>query len=233
MIASPQTRRRRWTFVPLLGIAAVTLAASACGDDDDDVLITEPVNVTVTAAFRDPNFNFQTLKTFAMPDTVVQFAPLTGQPLAVSRAFDQTILNQVRADLIARGYVQVADPRTTTPSFVVLVGTTATENYNAFVSYPWFGVWGFYPGWGFYAPGFDTSWGIVFPYANVGITSIARGSLVIDIIPTATVNPLGRTVSAAWTGLATTLLNGTTTNATVAAAIDEIFAKSPYLVAGP
>jgi len=129
----------------------------ACGDDDDIVA----VNPTAVTTFNDASFNFASLHTFAMPDTVVHFAPLTGTPLTVTRQFDQTALNQVRADFLARGYTQVTAGAGVTPDFVVLVGATATTNYNAFVGYPWFSTWGFYSGWAFYAPGFDTSWGVV------------------------------------------------------------------------
>jgi hypothetical protein len=95
-----------------------------------------------------------------------------------------------------------------------------------------YGIWGFWPGWGWYAPGFDNGWNIVYPwFPVVGVTAYERGTLVLDLIPTATVNPLGRSIRSAWAGVATGILNGTHTAATIDAAIDRMFILSPYLTA--
>ncbi len=216
-------------------LAGVVLLA-ACGDKNVITSVVPPTNIVTTAVatFKDSTFDFTTLHTFAMPDTVVQFPPATGTPLAVTRQFDQVALNQVRADLIARGYVEVTDPQTTMPDFVVLTGVTATTNYNAFVGYPFFVTWGFYPGWGFFTPGFNNSWTIAFPwFPVVGATAYDRGTLVVTIIPTKTINPLNESITAAWAGVASALLNGNITSSTVTSAIDAMFAQSPYLTASP
>jgi hypothetical protein len=205
---------------------------SACDDDDDFVNVIPPSGNAV-ATFKDSNFNFQTLRTFSMPDTVVHIAPLTGTPTSISRAYDRTALDQVRQNLLSRGYTQVTNPGSVRPDVVVLVGATATTNYNAWVGYSWYGAYGFY-NWGWYAPGFDTSWGIVYPwYGYVGVTSYDRGTLIVDMIPTVTVNPLAKTVQSVWAGVATAVLDGTITAAGVSAAVDRMFELSPYLVAGP
>src|SRR5262249_6986897 len=154
--------------------------------------------------------------------------PVTGTPLAVSREFDQATLDRVRQDFIARGYTEITNPQTVRPDFVVLVGATATQTYNAFVGYSWFSVWGFYSGWGWFAPGFNTTWGIVYPWFGVvGVTSFERGTLVVDLIPTSSVNTTARTIKSAWTGVASSLLDGTINQSTIDAAIDEMFRLSP------
>ena len=236
MIGTTEARRRARALLPTVGLVAGfggLLSLGACDDTNDVNLIVPPVTKVVTV-FKDSTFNFASLHTFAMPDTVIHFNPVTGTPIAVSRQFDAVALNQVRQNLLNRGYTQVSDPRTTTPSFVVLVGATATTNYNAFVGYSWFSLWGFYSGWGWFAPGFTTAWGIVYPwFPVVGVTAFDRGTLIVDLIPTASVNPTNRTIRSAWTGVATALLDGTITNATVTAAIDQMFALSPYLTAVP
>jgi hypothetical protein len=199
---------------------------AACNDDDD---ITGPTGIVTTV--RDQTFNFTSLHTFAMPDTIVQFVPLTGSPLVVSRSFDQVALNEVRQNLLARGYTQVTDPQTTRPDFVVLVGSTATTNYDAYVTYPWYNIWGFYPGWGWYAEGFNSSWNLVYPwYPQIGVTAYDRGTLVVTLLPTASVSALSQTIDASWAGIASALLNGTITSTSVANAVDEMFQQSPYLI---
>jgi hypothetical protein len=221
--------RRMCTLLPAIGL--LTGMAVACDDDDDIVgVIPTPVVRTV----RDPAFNFSNLKTFAMPDTVAHFAPLTGTPLAVSREFDRTVLDQVRANLLARGYVQVTNPILNQPDFVVLVGATATQTYDAYATYSWYPYYGYYSGWGWYAPGFTSDWTIVYPfYGSVGVTTLERGTFLVTLVPTLTVNPLAKNFNAEWAGSATSLLEGGATENLVKAAVDEMFTQSPYLVARP
>src|SRR5262245_6819724 len=230
MIHTRVTRHRAQVIVRsgrlLVGLVAL-LGVAACGDDDNIVI---PSSQVIVTTFRDSTFNFGALTTFSMPDTVIHFQPVTGTPIPVTRQFDATILNQVRADFLARGYTEAAPG--TLASFVVLVGATESENYNAWIGYPWFTYWGYWPGWAFFTPGFDNSWTIIYPwYPVVGVTAYSRGTLIVDLIPTAQVNPLGRSIQSAWAGVATGLLTSSPTNAGVAAVIDQMFALSPYLVA--
>jgi hypothetical protein len=226
MIGTANTSRRARALCTLIGLVGLMGSLAACDDDG----ITGPTGVVT--AIRDQSFNFSTLHTFAMPDTVVQFTAVTGSPIAVSRTYDHTALDEVRQNLVMRGYTEVANPLNTRPDFIVLVGSTATTNYDAYVAYPWYDVWGFYPGWGWYAPGFNSTWSLVYPwYPQIGVTAYDRGTLVVTIIPTAGVSPTGRTINASWAGVASALLNGTITSNAVSAAVDEMFQKSPYLSA--
>ena len=93
--------RRGRTLLTAIAALGVIVGMTACDDDDDD--FTGPTT-GVVRAFADSSFNFSALKTFAMPDTVAHFTALSGTPEDPSRAYDQTILNQVRTDLLARGY---------------------------------------------------------------------------------------------------------------------------------
>jgi hypothetical protein len=62
---------------------------------------------------------------------------------------------------------------------------------------------------------------------------VDTGTLIVDLVPTLSVNPLGKTISSAWAGVAAALLNGTVTATTVTDAINQMFALSPYLTATP
>jgi len=213
-----------------VGGIAVLAGAASCSDNDN--LVTPIAGIVTT--FKDSSFNFTTLHTFAMPDTVARLVPITGTPLPVTGQFDAVALNQVRSNLLARGYIDVSNQPGVTPDFVVLVGTAATSNFNAFVSFPWFNFWGFSPIFNFFTPGFSSAWGIIFPWGPViGVTSFDRGTLIVTIEPTSEIDQGNETITAAWAGVATGLLNGSITDLTVTTAIDKMFALSPYLVNTP
>ncbi len=227
------TRRRAFGLRRTLGLLSgvAVLAGIGCSDNGNLVGV---ISSGIVTTFKDSNFNFTTLHTFAMPDTVAHLVPITGTPLPITGQFDAVALNQVRADLLARGYTDVSNTPGVTPDFVVLVGATATDNSAAFVTFPWFNFWGFSPVFNFFTPGFSSAWGIIFPWAPVtGVTAFDRGTLIVTIVPTSSIDQANETIQAAWAGVATGLLNGSITTLTITTAIDKMFALSPYLVATP
>lgn len=192
-----------------------------------------PVQNVAVTTFFDPSFNFTALRTFAMPDTVMHLSPVIGTPTPVSRQNDNTVLNQVRQNFLARGYTEITNPRSVRPDFMVLVGATAVQNHVAFVSYSWFSTWGFYEGWNSVSSAFDQTWGIIYPWASVsGVRSYERGTIIVDLIPVLMVQPLDRSIRAAWSGVAAAILNGSVPPSAIDNAIDEMFRQSPYLRSG-
>jgi hypothetical protein len=214
-----QTHRRSVTLAAAVALAAL-VGAAACDDVDD---ITEPLRVAVVT-FNDPAFAFGAQRTFSLPDTVVHLAPLNGVPLAVSREHDDAILASVRDNMIARGYVENLNPGSVRSDLILLVGVTASEQYAAWQSYPWFSVWGFYPGWSFEQ--FDTAWGVTYPWT---VASYTRGTIVVDMVSTLNVQPVDRRIHSVWAGAAAAALTSAVTDGQLDAAIDEMFALSPYL----
>lgn len=229
MFGSTFVRRNARTLLPAIGILGTIGAFVACSNDNDIVV---PGVTGTVVTFKDSTFDFTTLHTFAIVDSVVHVAPLTGTPLDVTRQFDAVAIAQVRNDLLSRGYVEISNPATVTPDFVVLVSAAATTNFNAFVGFPWFTSFGFSPAFAFGV--FDPSWGIVFPwFPVVGTTAFDRGTLLVEIVPTSSVNNTNKTIRAVWAGVATALLNGAVTSDAVTAAINAMFVQSPYLTATP
>src|SRR4051812_1568654 len=105
----------------------------------------------VVLALRDDTVNFQAVRTFAMPDTIVHLEEGTSfVSTPIPRTFDAQILAQVAKNFEERGYVRELAPATHRPDLVVLVAATASTQVTAWASYPWYGAWGFYSGWGFY-----------------------------------------------------------------------------------
>ena len=189
-----------------------------------------------SATFADSSFDFTTLHTFAMADTVAHLANVGVNPVATTTAFDQTILAQVRADLLARGYIEITEPSTTRPDFVVLTGVSASDNYNAFITSNWFTFWGLSPVWGWVPGGVDPSWTIIYPWFNPGtVVTFQRSTLIVTIVPTtlhgeSAASPRRRSgrCGPVWPPRCSARQNITKTN--VQNAINIMFQQSPYLV---
>lgn len=216
-----QTHRRSATLATAVTLAAL-VGAAACDDVETDDL-TNPLQATVVT-FNDPAFAFGAQRTFSLPDTVLHLTPLNGVPLAVSREHDDAILASIRDNMIARGYVENTNPGSVRSDLILLAGVTASEQYAAWQSYPWFSVWGFFPGWSFEQ--FSNAWGVTYPWTEASYT---RGTIVVDMIATRSVQPLSQRVSSVWAGAATAALTGAVSDAQIDAAIDEMFAQSQYL----
>ena len=222
--------RRVAALLPAVAWAMVGLGTSAC-DGDEDFIEPLPIEAQV-AVFVDSTVDFSQFLTFAMPDTLVHLAPVGINPLEVtSREFDQEILDRVRLNFILRGYVPEPNPGSVRPDFVVLVGAVETQSYLAWATYPWHSIWGFYDvGW--FNDQLDDSFTIFYPWGSATVITYPRGTLIVQLIPTLSVNPLDDQIRAAWAGVATALLTGSLTGDDVLAAVDEMFLLSPYLRAG-
>lgn len=216
------TRVRAIALFALCGIGVI-----GCNNDNN---VIGPLPRGLVVAFKNDSFDFTTLRTFALPDTVVQVKAATSIPFPVATSFNVDVLDRVRLRLLSRGFVEVADPQAVKPDFVVLVMTTQADRYDAWRGYSWFADWGFYAGWGWYTPGFTNDWSVAYPwFRRIGSTAYNRGTIIVDLIPMSSVNAESRTLTSAWGGVATAILGGPTTTHDVTAAIDEMFTKSPYL----
>src|SRR5262245_24946091 len=100
MIGKTEARRRGSTLLAAIAVVGAFGAMAACSDDD----IIIPASSVVT--FADSSFNFTTLHTFALADTVAHLVNVGVNPVPTTTVFDQTILAQLRADLLARGYTE-------------------------------------------------------------------------------------------------------------------------------
>lgn len=214
--------------VMMVAILATALTSGCVGDP----IVSVPTNGMVMT-FNDGSVDFGALNTFAMPDSIVHIAPATGTPLDISRQYDSVVLERVRRNFVSRGYTEVSAPSNKTPSFVVLVGATAMTDFRPWAPYPWYASWSFYDGWGWYSPGFNADWMLIFPWSVVfGGMVVDRGTILITVVPTASVNQIGKSMRSAWAGLATAELDDVSLTADgLRSCIDEMFRQSPFLAA--
>jgi len=122
-----RARSRRWEGL-MIGFAGL-IGLAACSDNDDNSVHTDrdegrrDVQGLVVQLHNAPPRSRCPIRwctSHRSPDR-----------RSTSRAsFDQAALNEVRQDLIARGYTELKAPFTSKPTFVVLVGASATQNYK-------------------------------------------------------------------------------------------------------
>jgi len=210
-----------------LGLSALAMLAVEC----TDTTVPSIGDLDVVLAVRDDTVNFQAMSTFAMPDTVLHLDELLGIGGPVlDRSQDAEILNQVATNFEQRGYVRVLDVTNHRPDLIVLVMATASTNVSAWVSYPWFSFWGFYPGWAFF-PGFTTAWGVTYPWAPVASAFVWRqGTLLVDAIDTRRIDVAAKHINSVWAGAVNGVLEADPSQPNrLIGRIDEMFILSPYL----
>jgi hypothetical protein len=80
----------------------------------------------VVGTFYDPDANFGSYKTYAMPDTIAHL-DAAGTPSDATGQYDALILSQVAANMSALGYERVQSPQ---QSDMIVTIAIATEGYN-------------------------------------------------------------------------------------------------------
>ena len=181
-------------------------------------------------SFHDTSFDFTSLRTFAMPDTVVHRGAARDVASDVTRSYDRGIIDHARADLVALGFTEVQQPSRVRPDFVVLIETPSDSGYPAWSNHPWYDVWGFYSGWGWYTPTFNVEWSLIYPwYPSLEVPGYARGSLLFTLVATAPLDSTSKQLRSSWAGAAGSLLSSGLSGSDIEQAIDIMFILSPYL----
>lgn len=219
---------KRLLFLLLFGLTAQFLVS--CYPEDANSV--DDYNVAMTN--YDKQFDFKTLSTFAMPDTVAII--VDGKAGEIKDFNDQQILDKVKANFEALGYTYVpnatptanATPQTTngTPSFLVTVSAVSVRNFTYYYD-NWYNSWSYW--WNSYWPGFDFyppyySW-----YPTSIVYSYQSGSIVIEMVSTTARED--KKLNVYWTGIADGILTGDTAydQTQLQNGIDQCFLQSPYL----
>ncbi|HEY1333140.1 MAG TPA: DUF4136 domain-containing protein [Myxococcaceae bacterium] len=200
---------------------AVALLLAACYPGGAETV--EDLDSVTTQ--HDPAASFSTLRTYAFPDTIQEVASTGGQPLPMDHSYDTRILARVEANLNGIGLRRV-DPATESADVDVLVTFTATR-YTEYTSYPFYDLW---PDWNGFA-GYDSSWGIDYPWAYGSATVLDAGSLRIEMLDQRTANPSTKQLTAIWTASVDGVLAGDKESIVqrIEKGIDQAFAQSSYL----
>jgi hypothetical protein len=197
----------------------VALALASCYPGD----VTDVSQLDVVITAHDDKADFKAFSTFALPDTVIEVIADSSSYVPISHDYDDEIVNRVRSNFEARGYVHEPDPETNPPDALVLVAAGASN--STYVYYDWWSYWGWYypgyPGWGWYYP------------PSVSVVSYDQGTLFITLVDVRDPDSGTKKFPVAWAAAIRGLLEGTSTqiHSRLDTNIDRAFTQSPYLQA--
>lgn len=197
----------RKLFVNFLWASVVGLTLSGCYPAGPDYV--EDLDVVYTD--HDPNFDFKSKSTYAIPDQIVVDIDRDGNPVYMNSIFADPILKSINEKMVANGWTKVDISQNPDVAFTPAGIKSTTLFYTYWYDW-WYG--GYYPGWG---------WGYP-PYYSV--SSITTGTLIFVIAAPSEESPVQ---SQAWLATMSGVLTGSYTSQRVESAIDQAFKQSPYL----
>lgn len=169
-----------------------------------------PAETDVIATFYNPNADFSTKMTYAIPDSVARVDG-DGNPINDPGPFDQQILNRIKANLDQLGYSEQQNPANADVLVVAFITTTTWASGGCYSW--WYGWWYPYPGW---------CYPVVYTY-RTGTLLFAmtdpQNQVSNDALWVAGINGILEDASS---GISTRLNNN----------IDQAFTQSPYLGEG-
>jgi hypothetical protein len=172
------------------------------------------------------NFDFQSKKTYAMPDSVIKITgdffddPGSGKPSMVSPVYANVIVAEVKKNMEANGWTLV--DKNNNPDVILLNSAMTTTNIYYWYDWAYWGWWypGYYPGWGWYYPGYYPGY----------VTGYRSGSVLTQMVDAKSTGP-DDVIPVVWTSIYNGLAEGSTVeiNSRITSAIGRAFSQSPYL----
>ena len=169
----------------------------------------------------DSEQDFQMYNTFHLPDTIV---PIGDPDNEIGDDFDEDILEEVRTNMINKGYEEVDD--ITQSDVVITVEKSRSDLLVGWNPCPtcWCGYWCWYPSWPWYGGSPYYPWGGV-------VYSYPVGTVYITMYNNTDEAPMGDQPAASWAAAFNGLISGSDQSILnrVERAIDQAFDQSPYL----
>lgn len=198
-----------------------------CGCYPQENVNTSEYDIVVTN--YNQNFNFNSLSSFALPDSIVLISDQTTAttPVFLNKATTTLILNQIATNLTNMGWINKSND-TANASVIILPTVFQTTTVNYYYPYSYWGWYypGYYPGYGWGYPGYG--------YGGYPMTSSYQtGSLLMQMTYRNGIE--AGSVPILWTGLINGLINsgGSTStssvNSRIVTDINQAFTQSPYL----
>lgn len=183
---------------------------------------TNVLDTSIVVTMYDTQFNFSTVHTYALPDTIFDLA---GSD-TVTHQYDALILSTVEKNMDQLGYVRELDPLQNGADIVVVV--SISKKTTAYVDYSWYAYWGLWPGWAYWGP-WDSGWGISYPWPP--IETFVSGSIFMEMVDPKARDLANKKLPVRWSGVMNGQLtsSSTVTSAQIVSGINQCFAQSPYL----
>jgi hypothetical protein len=185
----------------------------------------EELDIAITLFDEDANFSSN--RTFAMPDTVMEFGDGIS---SLDGRFDDDIIAQVRSQMKGLGYTEITDFDDQVPDVVVLLSKTVNTSVEVYTYVPnWWDYWGYYPVWPIYGP-IGPGYAPYYPWGARSVHSYTTGTLIIEML-----NPddtsMAERIPAIWAGAINGVFERTDSQlgSRISNSIDQLFNQSPYL----
>jgi hypothetical protein len=219
-----QTMYRGSRLSLTIAAAALLGGVAACYSGEIDSL----GELDLVLTFFDSTANFESIATYAMPDTIIRFDGMGGGDDEGNPRVDPQILAAVAAELDALGYMRIDETSATPPDVVVLLMSNRTDTaywYGA----GWWDYWGWYPGWNPWYPGWGGGYYPGYPWAPLYAGTQSRGSLLMTMI-----DPSGATgaeIPVIWSSIINGLFESSDASVLTRfrGLIRQAFDQSPYL----
>lgn len=207
---------RRAYLLVALGLLLVAAVYGACTPGSD----LTAAESDVVATLYDSDFNFGSVKTYALPDSIFRTISEdngSGSDF-LTREEELRILALIESNFEDRGYVKVDTNATPPPDFLVVVAAQVVDYWNLYSYNPWYPWWGYY--WWYYPP-------------SVGVSyAFSLGSLFVQMGEFAERSPGdSSTRTSYWMAGLNGVLNDTSSNrgSRLTSGINQMFEQSPYL----
>ncbi len=177
----------------------------------DPVIYTSDLDIVYTD--YDDEFSFQSLKTYAMPDSIVKIVREISSPEDlefVEEPYNSTILKSIADNMSAAGWQRIDDPAEA--DLVLLPAAWSNTTVVYWYNY-WCWYYYYYCGWGYYPPSYNTS-------------TYTTGTLALGLFYNK-----GDQIEAykVWGSAINGVMSGSNNVDRVTKGIDQAFSQSPYL----
>ena len=174
---------------------------------------------------------FEDLHTFTVVDTIVHLVE-SGTEDNISRAYDDFVLEQVRLNMLKLGFVEELNPQVN-PADVAITVSAMSSTHEV---YTWYPYWGWY--WGYPYKSTETqkstsTYSYYYPwYPYNTYYSYQSGSVLMEMVDVARVNPDVEEIPVIWAGIINGVLESSESGvkARLSDGIDQCFIQSPYLL---
>jgi len=173
----------------------------------------------------DTSANFGSYATYAIPQDTIGFYSNASSDTIITESnsdFPRLVIDQIRSNMNARGYIQVA--RKDSPDLGINV--SVINDFNVFQQVVYGGGYGYGYGYGYYYPDYYGYGGYYYPYVNTYASN--TGVLLIEMVDLKN-RTANNKVKGIWTANMGDVYKTINLEKQTTDGIDQAFKQSPYL----